>query len=206
VLLRRTLCVAWLAILLGFSIEAVMLAAAAGFGGLLRVRPLLADLADKVAWSFVVCVGLGFGTATTRSRTATMGLLGLLAAPTAFVLARALHKAASAALGVAAIGVAGPAPLLLAGIKALQYALFGMAVGWLSRRTDAGVRAYVLTGLAAGVVFGGLVLALTARAAPLSPVSLLVRGLHEVLFPVGCALVIWASGVLTRGGDRAPTG
>ena len=128
---------------------------------------------------------------------AVMGLIGLLAAPTAFMLSRALHRAASAALSVASTGAAGPSPLVVAGIKAVQYALFGMALGWLSRRSDAGMRAYALTGLAVGVVFG-LALALTAASVPLPTASLLARGVDEVLFPIVCALVIWASGVLTR--------
>jgi hypothetical protein len=180
----------------------VLLAAGAGFGGLVRVRPLLADLAHEVAWSFVVCVPLAFGTATAKARPAVMGLIGLLAAPTAFMLARALHRAASAALSVVSAGD-GPSPLLLAGTKAVQFALFGMAVGWLSRRSDAGMRAYALTGLAAGVVFGGVVLALTAASVAPPAASLLAGAVNEALFPIGCALVIWASGVLTRSGAAA---
>lgn len=196
--MRRVFTVAWLAILLGFAIEALLLAVAAVFGGLASVRPFVADLVRQVSWSLVVCAGIGVGTAAATARPAVMGFLGLLSASAAFILARSLHQGASAALGLAVAAPAGPAFVLIAGVKAVEYALFGMAVAWLSKRGDAGLRAYVLVGFAAGAVFGGLVLALMATAAPLPAATLLSRAVDEILFPVGCALVIWVSGVLTQ--------
>jgi hypothetical protein len=42
--------------------------------------------------------------------------------------------------------------------------------------------------------------ATTVRASvtPVPPVDVAARGINEVLFPVGCALVLYASGVLAK--------
>jgi len=87
--------VAWLAILLGMAMEALMLAVAAGFRTAAAPDPFLAELAQKVSWSFLVCVGLALGNAIVRARPAAMGVLGLVSR--AHVLA--LYERAAAATG-----------------------------------------------------------------------------------------------------------
>jgi hypothetical protein len=49
---------AWLAILLGFVMEALLLLFAAGFGFLPGFESVVSDLAGKVTWSTLVCAGL----------------------------------------------------------------------------------------------------------------------------------------------------
>jgi hypothetical protein len=53
-------------------------------------------------------------------------------------------------------------------------------------------------------VFGGAILALTLGAAPgaVPAPNLVSRGLNELLFPVGCALVLFSAGAL---GNRMPS-
>lgn len=189
----QLLTVAWLAILLGMAMEAVMLAVAAGYRGLATPDPFLADLAQKVSWSFLVCVGLGIGAAVSRARPAAMGALGLICAPLAFNVSRALHKGLAGVLGVAA--AAGPAPFAIAAMKATQYALLGFALGHLSRR-GAGALAHVGLGLLAGALFGVPVVSLAAVDG-LTTGALVARTLNELLFPVGCALVIYAADILS---------
>jgi hypothetical protein len=193
--LYRLSSVAWLAILLGMAMEAVMLAVAAGFHTAAAPDPFLAELAQKVSWSFVVCVGLGVGSAISRAKPAAMGVVGLVCAPLAFNLSRALHKGLGGALGVAV--VAGPAPFAVAALKATQYALLGFALGHLGQR-GAGGLAHVGTGLAAGVLFGVPILAMSAGAADLGPAVIAARSLNELLFPVGCSLVIYAAEILSQ--------
>jgi hypothetical protein len=74
----------WMALALGLLLDGLLLLVAQPAGG------VLADTAQKVSWSDLVCVALACGTAVGRVRpaTATMGLLGLLAAPVAFGVAR----------------------------------------------------------------------------------------------------------------------
>src|SRR4029453_12575129 len=54
-------------------------------------------------------------------------------------------------------------------------------------------------GLLTGVVFGGGFLAVVVQTAPtpLATPSLLAKGLNELLFPIGCALVVFIAEVLS---------
>ena len=80
--LRSTLFrVVWLAILVGFAMEILLLLFTAGFEILPGFRSVLVDLIGKVSWSALVCAGLAIGTAASKVRAPFMGLLGLLAAP-----------------------------------------------------------------------------------------------------------------------------
>lgn len=197
--LYRTLFhIAWLAILLGFAIEALLLIAAAGFGTLGPAPALVAELLQKVSWSFLVCLGLGFGNAVAKHRPGLVGLSGVLAGPIAFGVARALHKSAAAALGMATGG--GPSPLLIAAVKAAQYGVFGWLVAGISKRAAPRLTAHAMVGLVTGAVFGGIIVVLTVTAsnAPLATPDLLARGINEVLFPIGCALVLWTSDALAQ--------
>ena len=191
---------AWLSILLGFVMEALLLLLVTGFGNVPKLKPILADLVQKVSWSVFVCVGLAIGTAASKARAPVMGLTGLLAAPLAFNIARFLHKSASHALAIAGPAAGAPSPILLGFLKGVEYGSLGSAVGWVARRSWGGVAAYVAVGLCVGIVFGGGILALTAWAAakPFSGVDLFARGVNEVLFPVGCSIVLYTAEALGK--------
>jgi hypothetical protein len=194
-LVQRVLRVAWLSVGLGTFIEVLLLtvAAYAGTAGD-SPKPFVADLVQKVSWSFLVCVGIAFGTAAAKARGAVMGLLGLVSAPVAFTTARSLHKGVAHALGLAAGAAAGPSPLVIAALKAAEYGLLGAALGRLGKRAGAGIGLYAGLGALVGVVFGGGILGLTVAAGAKADLASLVgRGINEVLFPVGCALVLYAS-------------
>ena len=194
--------VAWLAILLGVAMEALLLLFAAGFGIFPGFKPLAADLVRQVSWSTIVCVGLALGTAVSKARAPLMGVLGLLAAPAAFTVSRSLHQGAVKTLEIAGSGADAPPVLLLAILKAVEYACLGMAIGWIGRRTWGGLSAHVATGLLVGLIFGGTILALTYQMSPEPPATatLVSRGANEILFPVGCSLVLFAA---TAMGNRA---
>jgi len=197
---RTLLRSSWWAIVLGLLLEGLQLAAAAAAGGATPgAGSILADTAQKVSWSYIVCVALACGTAATRGGPPAIGLLGLLAAPVAFGVARALHKSVAQALSAAAAG-GGPSPWLLAGVKAAEYAVFGYVVTRLIRRPELRLPAYVRTGLLIGATFGALLLAIMHAHAPDGlPVPVLVaRGVNELLFPVGCACVLWSTALLAR--------
>ena len=53
-------------------------------------------------------------------------------------------------------------------------------------------------GLVTGIIFGGAFLALTVKSAPTPLPSLLAKGINELLFPIGCALVVFIAEVLGR--------
>jgi hypothetical protein len=199
-LFRTVLRVAWLSICLGLALEIVLLVLAA-FTGTAgdSPKPFISDLANKVSWSFIVCVGLAFGSTASKAREGIMGALGLLAAPAGFTAARAVHKAVNGALGVAGKAMAPNLVLLVGGLKGVQYALFGVVLGWITKRAF-GLKAHVAAGLAFGLTFGLAIVATTVRAAatPVPLVDVVARAINEVLFPVGCSLILYASGVLAK--------
>lgn len=191
--------VAWLAILLGFAVEALLLLAAAGFRTAAGPKPFVADLVQKVSWSFLVCVGLGFGNAISKARPAITGLFGLLSAPFAFTTARSLHKGAGAALGLAATA-GGPSALVIALVKAVQYALLGYALAKIDKRKGSGLLTYTTAGFLAGILFGGVVLIYSFASTPggIPAAGMVARGISEILFPVGCSAVLYVANVLGR--------
>jgi hypothetical protein len=193
---------AWLAILLGFVMEALLLLFTAGFGIFPGLKPIAADLIRQVSWSTFVCVGLALGTAVSKARAPLMGILGFLAAPLAFTISRSLHQGAVKTLEIAGSGVEAPPVLLLALLKAVEYACLGVALGWIGRRVWGGAMAHLATGLLVGLIFGGTIVGLTYQMSPDPPASaeLVTLGANEILFPVGCSLVLFAATAL---GTRA---
>ena len=192
--------VAWLAILLGLAMEAILLLTAAGFGALRGVGPAVADSVKQVSWAVIVCGGLALGTAVSKLRAPAMGLLGLVSAPAAFNVARSLHEGTAAALDVSAPAAAGTSVLLVAVIKGIEYGCLGVLVGWIGLRPWGGLSAHAGAGLLVGVVFGSAIVILTQLGAP-SPgptPAVVSQVLNEVAFPVGCAVVLFAAGALSE--------
>lgn len=190
--------VAWLSIGLGVAIEILLAASAVALGTASGPKPFVADLAQKVSWSFLVCVGIAFGTAAMRARPPVMGLLGLLAAPLAFNVARFVHKGAAEALSVAAGGALEVSPFLLGLLKSVEYGILGWAVGWLGRRPGASLGHHLAVGLGVGLTFGVGIMALLLGKAGWTLPAVLARGINEVLFPVGCSLALYAANVVGR--------
>lgn len=196
---RKVLRVAWLSIGLGILLEILLLvlAAFAGTAGS-SPKPFISDLFQKVSWSFIVCVGLAFGTTASKARAGVMGFLGLISAPLGFSIARAVHKGVGQALGVAATG--GAFPFLIAIVKGIEYGVLGAALGWLTRRGGTSLGVHLGTGAAIGLTFGTAIVALLVRSAATPPtlVDLAARGINEVLFPVGCSLVLYAADAMGK--------
>jgi hypothetical protein len=196
--------VAWLAILLGLLLQLAVLLVAIGFGTAPRPGPLLAETLKTVSWSLLVCVGVALGRVAAKGQVPLEGVTGLLAAPLALTTANIVQKGVAEA--VVAAGVpAGPSPVWVLAIKATEYGCLGLALGWVGRRAWGSALGHLAVGLLTGVIFGGLFLTVAAQTAPtpLATPSLLARGLNELLFPVGCALVVFIAEVLGTHVDRA---
>lgn len=195
----------WWAIALGLALELIQLGIVATTGQSSAWDGILVESAQKVTWSYIVCVALACGTASTRANPQVVGLLGLLAAPIAFGAARAMHKSVAQALSMASSGGAGPSPWLLAGIKAAEYACFGYLVARLIRRDERKLMPYARLGLMVGALFGALLLYVMHTQTPggLNLANLLGRGITELLFPVGCACVLWTTVLLTPQESRS---
>jgi hypothetical protein len=193
--------VAWLAVLLGLGMEALLVLIVLGLGSFPGMGATVADLVRQVSWSVFVCVGLAIGTAVSKLRVPLMGVLGLLAAPTAFAVARSLHQSAAEALKVSGtVSTSDVSVVLIALLKGLEYGCLGLIIGWVGQRVWGGAFAHVAAGLAVGVVFGGAIVSLTYAAAPepLPAAKVVSQGVNEVLFPVGCALVLFVAAAVAR--------
>jgi len=189
--------VAWLAIALGLLLQLALLLVAAGFGTDISPRPLLAETLKTVSWSLLVCVGVALGRVAAKGQVPLEGVTGLLAAPLALTAANTVQKVVAEAVDAAGVP-AGPAPLWVLAIKAAEYACLGLALNWVGRRAWHSALGHLAVGLMVGVVFGGVFLAVVVQSAPtpLATPSLLAKGLNELLFPVGCALVVFIAEVL----------
>jgi hypothetical protein len=159
-----------------------------------------------VSWSLLVCVGVALGRVAAKGRMPLEGVTGLLAAPLALTAANTVQKGVAEAVNAAGVP-AGPAPLWVLAIKAAEYACLGLALNWVGRRAWHSALGHLAVGLMIGVVFGGMFLTVVVQSAPtpLATPALLAKGLNELLFPVGCALVVFIAEVLRTHLDPATT-
>lgn len=188
---RMILHVAWMAILLGVGMQ-VLLLVFSGFPGLAN---FIAEMTQKIAWATIVCVGVAVGTAAARSMPAAAGIAGLIAAPVSFIIAKTLHKSLAQAIGAASppdMTIALIIALVI--IKAVEYGLFGY---WLSRlvKLQARYNRFALAGMIAGIATAGLFFAALACWSLKLPQTgkLAAQLTNEVIFPIGCATVLFAA-------------
>lgn len=203
---RTLLRVAWLSILLGLGIQLAMLVTFLLLGKETTWGSQVADAAKSVSWATLVCVGVAVGRAIPGARVAGMGLMGLLSGPIAFNVARAVHRGVGESLKMApaAAPILVPDPLVMGLVKGLEYGFLGALLGAVSRRSGGRLAPHVLTGLTVGLVFGGLVFALTnnvslkATGAALGLDKALPIFVNETLFPMGCAIVLYSTDLIRR--------
>jgi hypothetical protein len=191
----RMLRLIWLSIILGLLIEAALVFIALWFGSAQGVKPFIADLVQKIAWSTIVCLGLGLGTAISKLPVSIAGLTGLFAAPMAFQIARSLHKGVAETLSIMAGNNEYYPPLLMGLVKGLEYACLGLLIVWLGKQAWGKALAHIGAGLWVGAVFGSVILILIFGTAP-RPIALadfISRAVNELFFPIGCALVVFSS-------------
>jgi hypothetical protein len=191
---------AWMAVALGFTLEALTALGAFTLGRNTVLQVFLANVGQKVGWGTLVCVGLAFAKAFKPKDVGAAAWAGILSGPLAFTLARAIHKGLSQAMG---LDVASPAPMLLvllASIKALQYGVLGSSLARLDAQETATAASYLRTGAWVALLFGGATLAVTALFVPARSDAAvwLARGINELLFPMGCALILFAASAAGR--------
>jgi hypothetical protein len=193
--LQRVVMIAWLAILLGLVMEGLILAGRASVGNNPTPAQVLVDLTQGITWSLLVCAGVALGTTLARARAAFGGLIGLISALLAMGLAKGSQRVVATALGVA------DKPFImslmtLGVLRALEYGLLGWALAWLADKPYSRAWHFALVGAVAGIVFGGSITWLTIGIAAagdmiMAPPQIIATALNEMVFPIGCALVVY---------------
>jgi hypothetical protein len=198
---RAVLRVVGFSLLLAVVLEALLIVVAVTTGSPGGGVPFLVDLAGKVPWAVFTCTGIWLGLELGAGRPLLGALAGLIAAPLASLLLRAVAEGFHA---LALTGVpSGPSPLTVAAIKGVEYACLGGLIGLLGRRTWVAFGHHAAAGLAVAIPFGGALLVLSASSSP-EPLGLgtvLAWGVNELLFPVGCALVLFSAARVEREHD-----
>ena len=90
-----------------------------------------------------------------------------------------------------------PGPIEMATLRALEYGLLGGLVGWVSRQVWSGFKVHAGLGLLMGL-FAAAFVTMRSVSAGANVLTLVVKGLNEVLFPLGCAIVLYAAAALGR--------
>jgi hypothetical protein len=161
-----------------------------------------AGLALNAVRSIVICGGLLLASAALGRRIQAMGVGGLAAGPLGFYAGRFAHDATARLLDLPQATLAGGLePTTIALIKGLEYGCLGVIIGWLGYHGLSRLPAYVLAGFAVGLAFGGVILALTLNSGS-AQANLVVWSVNELVFPVGCAVVIRLSERFARAAMR----
>ena len=77
----------------------------------------------------LVCSALAIGNVVAKVHIRLLGLIGLLAAPAAFAVAKAEQRSLSQG-----ISAAGSVPTEMAIVKGVEYAMFGALIAWTSKK------------------------------------------------------------------------
>jgi hypothetical protein len=186
---------AWLAILLGLLVQGLILTARLSAGGSATTLQVIADVTSGVTWSVLVCSGLALGAVVVRHRGVIMGILGLVSAPVAWAAAKGAQRGVQWMLD-APLETIGPLVHQVGAAKTIEYAVLGLLLGRLIYTSRSTLPRHALTGLAVGVVFGAVILWLNhahaaAAGAALPTARIAAICVNELVFPVGCAVVIY---------------
>jgi hypothetical protein len=193
--------IAWWSILLGLLMEALLL--------VLRLNKLpelqpVAESLGKVTWSLVVCLGLGIGKLLSENKAFWMGLAGLISAPVAFTAAQAVQRTVTELATSVESAAVTPALIAVGALRGVEYLVLGAILAVLAQRGSRPAL-YLVTGLVVGLVFGGILLLLTPAALG-SLAAILGWAVNELLFPMGCAVVLYGAEVISKGTGLAAAG
>jgi hypothetical protein len=189
--IRRVFHVAWLAVLLGIVLQLVVIGVRLLAGAKVPAAVFLADVTQNVTWGLIVCAGVAIGVTAGRFRALMGGLLGLISGPVGWALAKSMQRSVQALLG-APVDQFTPFFFLMVGVKGVEYLLLGLALGRSGDKAVTSVRDYLIPGAVVGIMFAGLVVGLNLWNGSVALPKLLGIAVSEFLFPIGCALVIWA--------------
>lgn len=200
--LKRILTAAWLAAIAGVTAQILVIVVRVWAGGAVQAAGFIAEMAQGVSWSFLVCAAIAVGTLGAKVRAFTAGLYGLISGPLAWAAAKGVQKGVQAAAGVPQDQFT-PLFWSVCAVKGVEYAVLGAALTRIVGRGDARLPSYLSLGVLLGLAGAGVIVALniaTAAAAggsvPMPRVASLAA--NEVFFASACCMVIYAAQVMTK--------
>src|SRR5262245_49797473 len=122
--MRRIVAAAWMAVAAGIGAQILVILVRTGSGGKLQIAGFFAEMAQGVAWSFIVCAAIAIGTLAAKARASMAGVIGLFAGPTAWAAAKGVQKGVQALAGAPQDHLT-PLFWAMCGIKGLEYAALG---------------------------------------------------------------------------------
>ena len=97
--MRNIVAAAWLAAIAGIVAQIAVIGVRLWAGGAVQQGGFLAEMAQGVTWSFLVCAAIAIGALAAKARAITAGLYGLLAGPLAWAAAKGVQKGVQALAG-----------------------------------------------------------------------------------------------------------
>lgn len=200
--MKRIVTAAWLAAIAGIAAQLAVIGVRLWAGGTINQAGFLAEMAQGVTWSFLVCAAIAVGTLAAKSRGLFAGIIGLLAGPLAWASAKGVQKGVQAAAGVPEDQFT-PLFWMVCGVKGIEYAVLGAALTTIVGRDDAKLPSYLTLGLLLGLAGAGAIVALNLGNAAMAGTEMPAPRIaslaaNEVFFATACCLVIYAAQMFTR--------
>lgn len=197
----QVLTAAWLAVGAGIAAQLIVVAVRASLDNAPGQAGFLADMAQSVSWSLIVCAALAIGTLATKARMHLSGLIGLLAGPLAWASAKGVQKGVQALLGVPQDQLT-PLFWAICAVKGVEYAALGAGLSMIVKRPEAKLTDYLSLGAIVGLAAAGIVVALnhanaSAAGTPLPLARIAALAVNEISFATLCAGVIYLAQHLT---------
>jgi hypothetical protein len=175
--------VSWLTLLLGAGLEVIIYFLDLALGQATSLIDFALGLIKKLAWTLPLCLVL----ALVMQRSLMMGLAGLLAAPVA-TLFSSLFESQLREMFLNVVTEPLSSSLIQSALfRGLEYGLLGAVIGYLNERQRKDLLSYALAGFGVGVIFGSLVI---YRQWQSEGHLELIGNLTELLFPLGCAVIL----------------
>lgn len=198
--MKRIVTAAWLAVIAGVAAQLIVIAVRAWAGG--AIQGFVAEMAQGVTWSFLVCAAIAVGTLASKVREHIAGLIGLVSGPLAWAAAKGVQKGVQALAGAPQDHLT-PLFWTVCGVKGLEYALLGIGLARLVMRSETRVSQYLTLGVLLGAIGACIVVALnianatmTGATLPAPKIASLIA--NEIFFISACCMVIYTAQALSR--------
>lgn len=163
---------------------------------------ILAETVGGVTWSLLVCFGVAAGSALSRVSEAVAGSIAFVVTPVGLFAAKAAQGGINEMLGQGSM-ILPPGLALIAAVKACEYGTLGYLLARMAHRGVNALAPHLFVGLATAAGFGSTLVAIaTIRPEPnLATPEMAAVAVNELLFPIGCALVVFLTRESTRQGE-----